>query len=78
MGETVTMDRKLWLTAAKDRLVEDGDPDARFLFCVPGRQVAVSELERLGANFGTKQRSKTEDKSRKKADNKSETKQPSE
>lgn len=44
---TVVADRKLWLTAGKDRLVEDGDPDAAFLWATPGKKVSVDDARRL-------------------------------
>lgn len=47
MRDRVTVDRKLWLTAGRDRLVEDGDPDAAFLFAAPGDEVDAEDLQRL-------------------------------
>lgn len=44
------LDRKLWLTAEKDRVVEDGDPDAAFLLGAEGADVPDAEAERLGLN----------------------------
>ncbi len=44
----VTLDRKLWLTEERDRLVEHGDPDARFLFGVAGRRMNGAECKRVG------------------------------
>ncbi len=41
-------DRKLWLTADRERVVEDGDPEARFLLAVPGRAVPEEQAVRLG------------------------------
>lgn len=41
-------DRKLWLTADRDRVVEDGDPEARFLLAAPGRAVPEEQAVRLG------------------------------
>ncbi len=43
----VTLDRKLWLTEDGDKLVEHGDPDARFLFGVAGRRMNGAECKRL-------------------------------
>lgn len=45
---TTTLDRRLWLTVDKDKLVEDGDPEARFLYGVRGRVKRTDECRRLG------------------------------
>ena len=44
----VTVDRRLWLTADKAQLVEDGDLRAAFLWAVEGREVLAVEAERVG------------------------------
>lgn len=44
----VTVDRRLWLTADKERLVEDGDKDAAFLWATEGREVLAEEAEAVG------------------------------
>ena len=41
-------DRRLYLTADKSRLVEEGSPEAAFLYCTPGHEVNEEELRRLG------------------------------
>ena len=41
-------DRRLYLTADKTRLVEEGDPAGAFLYCSPGLEVDEAELRRLG------------------------------
>lgn len=46
-GPTVTAERKLWLDA-DGCLVEDGDPRAAVLYCVPGDEIPRAEAERLG------------------------------
>jgi hypothetical protein len=43
-----TASTRLYLTAAPHRLVREGDPDARWLFCVPGQQVPDAEARRYG------------------------------
>lgn len=48
MAGSWVADRRLWLTAERDRLVEDGDPAAAFLFCAPGQPVAMEEARRFG------------------------------
>lgn len=45
----VTLDRKLWLNATKTKVVEDGDPEAAFLYGIRGNRVPRLEAERLGA-----------------------------
>lgn len=42
------MTRRLWLTADRDRLVEQWDPDAAFLFCIPGQIIAQADAIRFG------------------------------
>lgn len=39
-------DRRLWLTAAKDMVVEDGDPRAAFLFAPTGGEILSQEVLR--------------------------------
>lgn len=53
-GTKVTVDRRLWLTADRSRAVEDGDPEARFLLCAPGKRVLRAELEAAGVKIGKK------------------------
>lgn len=43
---TVTVGERLWLTADRERLVADGDPDAAYLFATPGQAVSRDEAER--------------------------------
>lgn len=43
-----TADRRLWLTADRDRVVEEGDADAAFLFATPGKTVSDEDAERYG------------------------------
>ena len=47
-GQMFIADRRLWQTADRSRLVEDGDPEAAFLFCTPGDEVAEEEAKRYG------------------------------
>jgi hypothetical protein len=42
------MDERLWYTADKERVVQEGDVDAASLFCVPGDEVPKAEAQRLG------------------------------
>lgn len=42
------LDRTLWLTADKDRVVEDGDPAAAYLLGAAGATIDDAEAERLG------------------------------
>lgn len=48
-GETVVIDRHLYLTEDKSRVVEEGDTDGRWLWASPGQEMARDEAERLGA-----------------------------
>ena len=41
-------DRRLYLTADRERVVEEGDPDAAFLFVTPGKQISDADAERYG------------------------------
>lgn len=50
----VTATQRLWVTADGDRLVEDGDPDAAVLFCIPGRQIQLADAERYGLVAGAR------------------------
>lgn len=43
-----TSDRKLWLTADRNRVVEDGDPDAAFLLAVRGDEIDAETAQRYG------------------------------
>lgn len=45
---TMHADRRLWLTAAKDQVVEDGDVRAAFLFAPPGGEILPAEAARFG------------------------------
>lgn len=47
--EMIRLDRKLWLTAEKDRVVEDGDIEAAFLYGPEGYLVPKDEAKQLGA-----------------------------
>lgn len=47
--ETITTDRRLWLTEDKSRVVEDGDPEARWLWSPgPGHEVSKKEASSVG------------------------------
>lgn len=45
----VTIDRHLYLTEDRSRVVEEGDPAGTSLWASPGQQVPRREAERLGA-----------------------------
>lgn len=46
-GKATRVDRRLWTT--KDgRLVEDGDPEAYSLFCLPNQRVSEAEIAAHG------------------------------
>lgn len=43
------VDRRLWLTADRQRVVEDGDPEARFLLTAgPGDELPMEMAKRYG------------------------------
>ena len=67
-----TLDRKLWLTADKDDIVEDGDDRAAFLLGLAGDEIPDDEAERLGLTGSKKEAAKPADKSRKPSGNKAE------
>jgi hypothetical protein len=48
MPSKYTTDRKLWLTADRERVVEDGDPDAAFLLASKGKELDAATVERYG------------------------------
>lgn len=48
-GPQYTVDRHLYLTEDKSRVVEESDPAMRWLWATPGMQVPLAEAERLGA-----------------------------
>ena len=45
---SIIADRRLYLDAAKERAVEDGDPSAAYLLATPGTEVGAEEAKRLG------------------------------
>lgn len=67
-------DRRLWLTADQESVVEDGDPAAAFLFVSEGDEVSAEDVERFGlkrAAKAAKQAAQVEDKQAEPAPNKS-------
>lgn len=54
-------DRRLWLDAARERVVEDGDPEAAFLLAAPGDELPADVVERYGLREA-KEKRKPEDK----------------
>jgi hypothetical protein len=51
-------DRKLWLTADREQVVEEGDSRAAFLLAAPGDEVSDEDAKR----YGLKSKPKSEDK----------------
>lgn len=49
MSGRVVIDRRLCLTEDGKRVVPEGDPEARWLWAIPGQSVDREEAERLGA-----------------------------
>lgn len=66
------LDRKLWLTADRNTVVEDGDPEAAFLLGNEGTEITDAEAERLGLGDkpAAKKAAAPANKSRKAAANK--------
>ena len=48
MAGSVTVNRRLWLTADRESIVEDGDPASAFLWAIEGESIALDEAERVG------------------------------
>ncbi len=44
---TFEVDKRLYLTG-DDRVVPDGDPDARWLYAVPGKRIPLEDAEKYG------------------------------
>ena len=44
-------DRRLYLTRDESRVVEEGSPEAAFLFATPGTIVPAADADRLGLNL---------------------------
>jgi len=42
------VERRLWLTADRTRVVEDGNPAARYLYATPGMDIPYAEAVRYG------------------------------
>lgn len=49
-GRKVKLGRNLYLNAARDRIVEEGDPEAAFVYGRAHHEKPVAELERLGVS----------------------------
>lgn len=60
MAEKVKVTERLYLTADKERVVAEGDPDAAFLFAAPGSEISAEDAEKYG--LGTKKAPKAADK----------------
>lgn len=56
----IVADKRLYLTE-DDRLVEEGHPDARWLWCTPGMQVPREQAERYGLTGGPDDAGKDEE-----------------
>lgn len=62
-GDFYIADRRLYLTAHKDGVVEEGSEEARFLYAVPGTRIPAEAVERFGlAGKAEKAAPKTADK----------------
>lgn len=47
--EHIIVDRHLYLTEDRSRVVEEGDPAGRWLWASPGQEVTRRDAEQLGA-----------------------------
>lgn len=47
-GKHFIADRRLYLTANRQRVVEEGDPDAAFLYAAPGHKIPAEMVEKHG------------------------------
>lgn len=45
---TFVIDKRLYLTEDEQRLVEEGHPEARWLWCTPGMHVPREQAQRYG------------------------------
>jgi colicin import membrane protein len=61
-GAKVVVDRRLFLNADQTKVVEEGDPEAAFLFAAAGREVLKADLKKLGCQFTTKADTKKAEK----------------
>ncbi len=41
-------EQRLWINAAGDALVEEGDETAAILFCTPGQKIKAEDAEKYG------------------------------
>lgn len=57
-SQAIEAGEKLWLTADRDRVVKDGDPEAAFLLATPGKRIPLDEAERLGLTGKSKAKAK--------------------
>ena len=66
------LDRTLWLTADRDRVVEEGDPEAAYLLGTAGKEIPDDEAKRLGLSGKSKtsEAAPAEEKESEPADNK--------
>jgi len=74
VGETVAIDRHLYLTEDGERVVEEGDPAGRWLWAAPGNKRPRADAERLGAVVVTPEPADPEPKSSPAPPNKSRSK----
>lgn len=58
---TVIASEKLWLTADRSRVVPDGDAEAAFLFCTPGKAISDDDAKRYGVKAKAKPANKEAD-----------------
>lgn len=59
-GDFLITKQRLWLTAERDRLVVEGDPESAFFFASAGARVSRGEAERYGLIDGAAESSEKE------------------
>jgi hypothetical protein len=54
MADSVKATERLYLTADRERVVKEGDPDAAFLFSTPGKEISAEDAKRFGIKAASK------------------------
>lgn len=73
MAQSLTADRRLYLTRDRETVVEEGDAAAAYLLCGAGGQISLPEVARLRLSLEQgriKQQAKPKDKARRKHEDK--------
>lgn len=62
MTGNLIADRRLWLTADRSEIVEEGDPDAATLYATRGTVIPAEAVQRFGIKPLKKAKDKAKDK----------------